>query len=174
MKQHPKRTVTLLTAYCLLLTVFLGCESWQQKFIRKSKTPPARPSPVVNFQDYTNAMTPLDRYRKHFALYDYWNAQLLDELQQRTMNPKRAQHASSESLQELGMLQQLLQDRAASQMGPLLEERAQFDRQIQREFYAPSQLEIIRQRLERQTRQINREWFWRKVQDQLKPVDGDR
>lgn len=160
--------LVLLTAYCLLPTLLLGCESLQQKFIRKPKKPAARPSPVVAFQDYTTAMTPLDRYRKHLALFGYWNAQLLDELQQRTMNPKRARQASAESLQELRALQGLLQDETASQMGAVLEERAQLDQQIQQELYAPSQLEGIRRRLEIQTRQIDREWFWRKVEDRLK------
>ena len=163
-----KSTLTWLIAGCWLLIAAMGCESLQKKFIRKSKKPAVRPTPIVNFQDYTTAMTPLDRYRKHFALFDYWNAQLLDELQQRGLNPKRARQASRESLQELHALQELLEDDTASQMAPLLKERAQLDQQIQQEGYAPSQLEIMRRRLERQSRQINRELFWRKVEDRLK------
>ena len=150
------------------LVTVLGCEALQKKFIRKSKKPVVRPTPIVTFQDYTTAMTPLDRYRKHFALFDYWNAQLLDELQQRNLNPKRARQASGESLQELNAFQELLEDDTASQMAPLLKERAQLDQQIQQGVYAPSQLEIMRRRLERQSRQINRELFWRKVEDRLK------
>ncbi|MBI3319296.1 MAG: hypothetical protein HYZ89_01740 [Candidatus Omnitrophica bacterium] len=114
-------------------------------------------------------MTPLDRYRKHYVLFDYWNEQLLDELKP-TANPKRLRQASAESLKELQVLHELLQDDAASGVVRLLDERGRLDQQLQTGSYTPSQLDLFRRQLEPQTRQIRRELFWRKVEDHLKEV----
>jgi hypothetical protein len=156
----------LFTLHYSLFTVLTGCESVQKKFVRKSK-PHVRPSPIIGFQDYTKAMTPLDRYRKHYALFDYWNAELLDALGVGTANPKRIQRASAESLQELKVLPELLQEGPAAAAGRLIKEREEVDRQLQRGSYPPLQLNLIRRTLETQTRQIHRELFWRKVEEQL-------
>ena len=144
-----------------------GCESLQKKLIRKKKNV-ERPSPVINFLDYTHAMTPLDRYRKHYVLFDYWNGELLDALGQSSMNPKRAERASAEALQELQILQQLVQDELASRVTPAIEERTRIDRELKGRLYAPSQLIFMRRTLDTQTRQLYRELFWRKVEDRLR------
>ncbi len=168
---NPIRVLLIATASCVLLTAGTGCESLQKKLARKSKPAP-RPSPVISFEDYTRAMTPLDRYRKHYALFDYWNAELLDELQSPTMNPKRARGASSEALQELKVLQGLVQDAVASQIDRMIGQRAQIDQQLQRGSYAPSQRDLMRRDLESQTRQVHRVLFWRKVEGQLKETSS--
>ena len=157
----------LLSAYCLVLSAGMGCESFQRKFIRKPKTV-ERPTAIVNFQDYTHAMTPLDRYRKHYALFDYWNAQLLEELQAREPNAKRARDASAEALQELRTLQGLLQDADAAGVARFIHEREPLDRELRRGSYAASGLSSMAQALERHSRQIHRDLYWRDVQDRLK------
>jgi len=155
----------------------MGCESLQKKFTRKK--PYVRPAPIVSFQDYTRAMTPLDRYRKHYALFDYWNSELLATLQgsssvaapgtgQSSINPKRAKLASQESLQELHTLQGLLQDDQAVLLQPILDERAQINDHVQKGSYSGSQLSALVRLLDAQTRRIHREFFWRRVEDRLK------
>ena len=169
----------LLVVACVCVTTGVGCESLQKKLTRKSKTPAARPTPIVTFQDYSRAMTPLDRYRKHYAIFDYWNAELLDALNTpatSALNPKRAKRASAESLQELQTLYALLQDDVAAHSSRLLEERARMDRTIQQDGQLSSQLDTLRRTLEEQSRTIHRELFWRKVQDRLKttsPADAN-
>ena len=156
----------LLCAVCCVLIAGRGCESLKKKLTRKAK-PYARPSPIVNFQDYTQAMTPLDRYRKHYLLFDYWNADLLESLTRQSTNPKRIKKASAESLQELQTLQGLLQEKWAAQVTPFIAGRVRLDRRLQGELYNSSELDIIRQDLERQIRQIHRELFWRNMEDHL-------
>ena len=156
----------LLSAVCCLLSAGIGCESFQKKFIRKRKAEP-RSSPIIVFEDYTRAMTPLDRYRKHYVLFDYWNAQLLDELKP-SANPKRLRQASAESLNELQVLHGLLQDDMASTAVRFLDERARLDRELQSGIYTPSQLDLVRLQLDFQTREIHRKLFWRTVEDHLK------
>ncbi len=80
----------------------------QKKFIRKSKKPEGRPTPVVEFQDYMKMITPIDRYRKHYMVFNYWNAELLEELAVPTPNSKRLKRDSSESLASLYELKKLL------------------------------------------------------------------
>jgi len=172
MMSRQARFLLLLTAYCLLPTVLVGCESLQKKFIRKPK-PQARPSPIISFQDYTRAITPLDRYRKHYVLFEYWNAELLDGLKVPTANPKRLKRTSAESLEELRILRGLLQDDLAARMDRIIEERQGLDRQIQSGSYSQAQLDAMRRALETQTRQLDREFFWRDVEDRLKESTSD-
>lgn len=179
-KRPDKRVILLVTLHCSLVTL-LGCESLQKKFVRKSK-PHARESPVISFQDYTRTMTPLDRYRKHYVLFEYWNQELLDALEGHAvsvspitgsgLNPKQAKQASRESLKELQVLQGLLQDDKATQVAPIIDERRRIDQHIQQGLSGGAPLDAMRQRLEAHTRQINRTLFWRHVEDSLKDADG--
>ena len=156
----------LLATCFFLLMVLTGCESLERKFIRKPKTY-VRPSPITNFEDYTHAMTPLDRYRKHYVLFDYWNSELIGAFEGQGMNAKRLKRASSDALQELRILQGCLQSDLADSLGRLIEERVRLDEQIQQGTYLASQAGIIRRALERQSRDLHREFSWRKVEDHL-------
>ncbi|HAM39973.1 MAG TPA: hypothetical protein DDX89_08295 [Candidatus Omnitrophica bacterium] len=152
------------------LVTLCGCEALQKKFVRKRKTPLARPTPIIHFQDYTRAITPLDRYRKHYVMFDYWNAELLETLGDRDFSLKRLRKDSAEALQELRVLQGLLQEDLAAEVDPLIEERASLDRQIHERLLMPSDAGAIRQRLEVQSRQIHRVLSWREVEDRLKII----
>lgn len=147
-----------------------GCsESWQKKFVRKRPASVERPSPVVRFQDYAGAMTPLERYRKHFLMFEYWNLQLLDELAEPTANPRRFRRASEQSLEELRQLHALLAEAKAQAVEPIVAARGRLDQQIQAGPYHPANLSSIRMSLDAQTRQIDREMDWRHVDQELKP-----
>ncbi len=157
----------MLGACCLVLGTS-GCESWQRKFVRKSKEASRPPSPIISFQDYSAAMTPLERYRKHYTMFDYWNQDLIDSLQVRSPNPKRYRRASEEAVGELKTLQTLLGDEPAARLGSLIEARMKIDHQAQtREFDDRAQAGLLIQQVERQTREIHRGFFWREVQEQL-------
>ena len=159
--------VRLTMTPVLLMTALIGCESLQRKLTRKPK-PYVRPSPIVNFQDYTHAMTPLDRYRKHYLLFDYWNGQLVDELASQSANLKRLRDASAESLKELQVLQGLLQDPLAAQVSSLIHTRTRFDQQLGQGTSSPAQWAYMQRVLETQMRQIHRDFFWRDVAEHLK------
>ena len=156
----------LLSVVCGLWSV--GCEGLQRKFTRKPKHPQPPPTPIIQFQDYTRAMTPLDRYRKHYMMFDYWNSELADALRSNPPNPKRLKRASADSLTELTTLQTLLDDATAARLAPLIEERTAMDQQLQRGL-AGGQAQLIGRTVEAHERQLHREFFWRDVQDKLKP-----
>jgi len=147
-----------------------GCESLQKKFTRKPKTI-TRPTPIISFEDYTRAITPLDRYRKHYVLFEYWNAELLQALGESTPNLKRLKKASSESLAELKTVQGLLVDELATPLQRVIDDRARLDAQLQHESITTVQYPVMQHALEAQGRQISRELFWRKVEDRLKPAE---
>ncbi len=157
-----------LITFLSLTTGLVGCESLQRKLTRKPKHPTPPPSPIISFQDYTRAMTPLDRYRKHWVLFGYWNGELLQELQGASLNPKRLKRASAESLDELRALHGWLQEEPAAWLWPLIEERVTIDRQFQRGAVTSAHANIAWRMLEAQTRRINREFSWRDVEDRLK------
>ena len=163
-----------LTAYCLLLTAGVGCESLQRKFTRKPKQPKSAPSPIIQFTDYSHVLTPLDRYRKHYLLFDYWDETLIRALQSASPNAKRIRRASTEALSELQTLQGLLNEEAATRLANVIDERIKLDRQFRRGLYGPSDLNTWQRQLETQRRQIGREFFWRDAQDHLKAVTSDQ
>lgn len=146
-----------------------GCESMQRKFTRKPKGPRAKPSPVINFQDYTRAMTPLDRYRKHYLMFEYWNGELLRSLEANPINPKRYKRSSADALDELVTLRSTLLEERAALLDPFIEERRRLHRQLEAEQVGLGTTSTIIRTLEAQTRQIQREFFWRNVQDHLAP-----
>lgn len=162
----------LPSAFCLLLTVGTGCDAFQRKFTRKPKHS-APPSPIISFQDYTRTMTPLDRYRKHYMMFDYWDTTLIESLQSRSPNPKRFKRASTESLAELKIMSDLIGQELATRLLPLVEARAQLDRQLQQDAFNAAQAQVTIRTLEAQTRQIRREFFWRDVEDHLKQSSMD-
>ena len=165
-----RRLVILPTACCLLLTGLSGCESVQRKFTRKSKGPRAVPTPVINFQDYTQAMTPLERYRKHYLMFDYWNGEFMDGLRAKPLNAKRVKLASTGSLNELTMLQSLVAEDLGAQFAPLIESRAQVNRQVQAGHLSELTAGAVWRELDAQSRTIRRDLFWRKVEDRLTPA----
>lgn len=164
--------ISLVSGGCLLLSGLTGCEGLQRKFTRKPKHPQPPPTPVIQFLDYSKAMTPLDRYRKHFLMFDYWNDTLIEALQGQSPNPKRYRRASTEALGELETLKGLVSDELAARLAPLIEERVQIDRQLQSGVLAAYQANTVLRALEAQTREFERGFYWRDVEDQLKATDA--
>ncbi len=163
MRRHWHRVVIC----SVVVASLLGCEAVERKFTRNSKPRP-RPSPIFSFEDYSHATTPLDRYRKHYALFEYWNAELIDAFGSPSPNPKRLTKSSSESLQELIELQKLLQDGAVPELSAQLDRRAQLDQELQSGRYHPSQFTTMRRDVEAQTRELYRVLHPHDVQDRLK------
>lgn len=165
--KSPNPPAVWLAVCCVVLSACLGCESVQRKFTRKSAPKPP-PNPIITFEDYTKAMTPLDRYRKHYLMFDYWNSQLIEALHQLPLSPKRLKRSSTESLGELETMRDLLADDVAARLAPLIEERKQMHQQLTASSFSDSQTSLAWRVLETQTRQIQREFFWRDVEDHVK------
>ncbi len=168
MTRQQRTLLILVTGYWSLATGLTGCESFQRKFTRKSK-PQAPTNPIINFQDYTQAMTPLDRYRKHYLIFDYWNEALIDALKESSPNPKLFKRASAEALGELQTLKELLTDDVAARLEPIIAERSRLNEELHSSGFNPSQATILSHQLEAQARQIKRDFFWRDVEEHLKP-----
>jgi hypothetical protein len=115
-------------------------------------------------------MTPLDRYRKHYLMFDYWNDDFMDALQAKPLNMKRVKLTSSESLNELTALQGLVTEDLAGQFTPLIEVRAKLNKQVQAGHLSESVAGDIWRELDAQSRTVRRDLFWRNVQDRLKPA----
>ena len=155
---------------CLLLVT--GCEGLQKKFTRRPKRPGPPPTPIISFQDYTRAITPLDRYRKHALMFDYWNDELLDTLKAVQPSLKRLKRSSAEALTELETLQGLLDEERAATLAPMIEQRRRLNQQVQGGGVNTSQTNPLGRELETQTRQFEREFYWRDVEDYLKPQES--
>ncbi len=164
--RHERWTGWRLAACGLLALQLAGCESLQRKFTRK-RSKDAAPNPIINFQDYSRAMTPEDRYRKHYLMFDYWSGDLMEALKKQPLNPKRVRLASTESLGELSTLHSLLTDEAARQLEPLLRERETLDRQLQAGTPNTAAANSLLRAVESQDRRMNRQFYWRDVKEHL-------
>ena len=164
--------LTLLAAGWLAVLAVSGCESLQRKFARKAKQPARAPEPIFQFQDYSRAITPLDRYRKHYLMFQYWNSELADALGRPPLQGKRFRRASAESLAELEALKGLLAEDAATQLDPILEERRAIDRRLQNSAFMESQATAVVRQLDLQTRAIQHQFFWRDIEDHVRPDTG--
>jgi hypothetical protein len=162
---------SLAIAACCLLAA--GCsETVQRKFIRRAKAQP-RPSPITRFEDYTAGLTPVDRYRKQYMLFEYWSEELLSALLPTSSNAKRLRRASAESRQQLERLVAMLEEPLASQVRPLLEERRGLDRRLQDPVDDFASVSLLRQKVELQQRRIHRLMAVSKVEEQLKSAASD-
>lgn len=155
-----------------LLLAGAGCESMQRKFVRKKKGEVEAPSPIITFEDYNRAVAPIDLYRKHYLMFEYWNTELQRELEGRVVNPKRVRLASEESLTELGALQRLLTEEAGAELAPVIEERRAVDRQLRDKGMNRYQGQIVKKTIDAHARLMNGRFFWREVKDQLRPREG--
>ncbi len=160
--------MNLLAAGCLLFAALTGCEALQRKLTRKPKLTQERLTPIITFEDYTTLITPEDRYRKHYLMFDYWNAQLLEALQDRSINLKRIARSAETSFAELQALRDLLQEERAVALSTVLQERAAITRQLQAHSLTIARVDALRRVLERQARDIHRDFFWRDVDDHIK------
>jgi len=162
------QTLVLVVGGWWLVVALSGCESLERKLTRKPKHPEPPPNPIINFQDYSQSMTPLERYRKHYLIFDYWNGELREALADRSPNSKRMMRACSESLGELEALKGLVPDDVARQLEPLLAARERWKSQLERGTLSSSEAMLIQREVESQARQIHREFFWRNMEDKLK------
>ena len=158
----------LVIACCLLLFASIGCEQLQRKFTRKPKTAGERPDAIIQFQDYSQAFTPLDRYQKHYTLFQYWDDALLRALSERSLNQKQLKKTSAQSLLELKALQQLLEDPAAVRLGSFIEAREHIDRQLRESRIGSARVSIVRRDLENLSREIHSGFYWRDVEESIK------
>ena len=165
-----QRAFLSVVACCVLLVAVVGCESFQRKFTRRSKRAAPPPSPIINFQDYSQAMTPLERYRKHYLMFDYWNGELIDALKSEPPNPKRYKRASNEAIAELQAMQGLVKEELAHRFEPVLAERSRLDRQLQSATFDATRASAAWRVLDTQILAIHRAFFWRDVEDELKPA----
>ncbi len=165
---NDRSSVWLVVGCSFFVAGVTGCESLERKLTRKATHPAPPPAPIINFQDYSRSLTPLDRYRKHYLMFDYWNDDLIEALRTTPLNPKRFKRASAEALTELETLKGLLAEDRAQRLAPLVEERARIDRQLQGGSFSDSQVNMLWPALESQTRRIDRDFFWRDVADHLK------
>ncbi len=153
--------------FCLLILFAGGCESLQRKFTRKPKTPVEQPAPIIHFQDYSQGMTVLDRYQKHFLMFEYWNNDLIDSLQTGRYSVKRIRRASEGALNSMRTLHELLRGEEAEKFKEILDQREKLDRNLNRSV-TPGQVDDFRRRAESQTRATHREFYWTKVKDKLR------
>jgi hypothetical protein len=99
-------------------------------------------------------------------MYDYWNHELMDSLQQPPLNPKRYRKASAESVTELEVLRSLLDEEAAARLAPLIDERAGVVKRLNGSF-SDTQAPLLLRDIELHTGRLHREFKPGEIQESL-------
>jgi len=154
-------------AYGLVL-LLTGCSTLpalQRKFIRKKKHHPP-PAVRVTTKDYALSLSPEERYRRHFALWDFWHAEMLEGLGD---SRKKTLRAVDEAMAELEALRGLLVPEQGEKMTAHLGRLDQLRRELSKDALSSTAIFRWRSVLEQQQRVIRRELSWKDVQESIHP-----
>lgn len=132
----------------------------QRKFIRKKQRPP--PAVTITTKDYDLHLSPEERYRRHFVMWDFWHAEILEGLGE---SRKKALRAAEESLAELAALRSLLLPPMAEKVNPHMARLEQLRQDLSKDVLTGMALQRWRSTVEQQQRVIRRELAWKGVQD---------
>ncbi|MCM8780056.1 MAG: hypothetical protein NC914_02780 [Candidatus Omnitrophica bacterium] len=103
--QKQIKQIALIVINCLLLVALIGCEAFVKKFTRKPKEE-KKEEMVLIPEDYTNSMTPEERYRQYFLFWKSWQDELIVSLMENRSLKKRVGCAmqATKNLEELRKL----------------------------------------------------------------------
>ena len=94
-KQSAEKIMIMLAAIIVVTFSATGCESFRRKFIRKKQVVKKQEViPVLNPVDYgTGTINPLERYSYHYSMWQVWEKELRQILEQnRSDNEKRQRY----------------------------------------------------------------------------------
>lgn len=164
MKKYRLRlVVSLLLAGCFLAA---GCSpKWREKFIRKKKkAAPTQQAILVLQPDYKALLPVADRYREHFAFYKSWSSSLIDSYGDLR---KRDKVNLQGVIGETEAMQGLLTGLPSVRLKEILRQLQQIEDQWERMPDTWTPPHSTRLKIERLTREVNRDFHYSEVKDSL-------
>ena len=134
----------------------------QKKFTRKIYHPP--PAAAIATKDYESQLSPEERYRRHYAMWDFWQAELMEGL---SGNTKRAIRAAEEGLGELQAMQSLLVPDKREPLGVLIARWTLLRDQLVQGTMSDTACYRWRSELESQKRTLHHDFAWQRVQESV-------
>jgi len=161
------RTILILsTIYCLLSTSLCGCEAFRKKFVCKPKKE-KEVEVIVHTQEYVSEYSTEETYKKYFLFWRTWHEELLNSLSAQNGNRKKRVFAAKKIVENLQQMRQLLLPEKQNRLDIYISEQKGIVRQLNKYNLNRIQRLRIKSILEKQRRQIQREFKCRQVQEYL-------
>lgn len=154
----------LLTTYFLLLTTLFGCEAFRKKFVRKPKEKEVK----IVVETYEYESEPAEKTYKRFFLF--WRAaheEMINSLKSQDSNRKKLVFAAEKIIENLQQMRQLLMPQMQARLDTFISEQKDIARQLNRFKLQHAQLIRIKSMLEKQRRQIQKEFNYKHIQEYL-------
>ncbi len=142
-----------------------GCETIQRKFTRKRKRKPVRPRFYQQGQD--RARPNLELYMMHYTYWKTWQKDLVSDA---GINNKRDRLAADEISSHLNDMKKYLKEDKAKKLDKYIKDVNNITFQIARGGSAVKmRLGFLKQRLDNLTARIARNFYYKKITDDIKP-----
>ena len=154
----------LLTTYFLLLTTLFGCEAFRKKFVRKPKEKEVK----IVVETYEYEAEPVEETYKRFFLF--WRAaheEMINSLSTQDGNRKKLVFTAEKIIENLQQMRQLLMPQMQARLDTFISEQKDIARQLNRFKLQHAQLIRIKSMLEKQRRQIQKEFNYKHIQEYL-------
>lgn len=154
----------LLTTYFLLLTTLFGCEAFRKKFVRKPKEKEVKI--VVETYEY-EAESAEKTYKRFFLFWRAAHEEMINSLSTQDSNRKKLVFAAEKIIENLQQMRQLLMPQMQARLDTFISEQKDIARQLNRFKLQHAQLIRIKSMLEKQRRQIQKEFNYKHIQEYL-------
>ncbi len=159
---RTKISMSILLCLSLALT---GCEAFRKKFVRKPKKKQIRV--VVSPQEYTPEHSAQEVYKKYFLFWRASHDELTDSLGAQDANRKKRISSAKKIIENLRQMHGLLILKKQARLDIFILEQESRLRELDRYNLNPGQILRIKSTLNKQRRQIEKEFDYRHIQEYL-------
>lgn len=157
-----KKWLSVLLMFLILINL-AGCEAMRKKFTRKKKEPVKMPR-IYQVKIYEKKPTP-ELYKKHYSFWVTWQSELIRVLGE---NHKKDMRCIEEIVGNLSDMQNMLIDKKASQLKPHIDKLTEIKDIIFKEDLSQANKDYVRRTLDREDRNIKREFNYNKIKDYVR------
>lgn len=162
---RPRVILIFFTIYVLAFTS-LGCEAFRRKFVRKPEKE-KEIKVIIETQEYESRYSPEQSYKKYFLFWRISHEELINLLETQNMSRKKRVFAARKIVENLSQMRQLILPEKQTRLDDFISEQRHIVRQVDRYNLNMVQRLRIKNALERQKRQIQREFDYRQIQQYL-------
>ena len=156
--------VLAIVCFSLILT---GCEAFRKKFVRKPKKKQIRV--VVSPQEYTPEHSAQEVYKKYFLFWRAWHDELIDSLDAQDANRKKRISSAKKIIENLQQMHGLLIRKKQARLDIFILEQEDILKELDSYNLSFGKRLRIKSALNKQRRQIGKEFDYRHIQEYLIP-----
>lgn len=159
---RTKISVPILLCLSLALT---GCEAFRKKFVRKPKEREVKI--IVETQEYESKYSVEETYKKYFLFWRLSHEELINSLNVQDGNRKKRIFTAEKVIENLQQMRQLVLPERQARLDIFILEQKNIAKQLDKYKLRRAQALKIKSILEKQRRQIQREFSCKRIQKYL-------